>query len=68
MRGQTALGPATLEHTQVLQGPATGHSQMPGEGLNKSPLLVSITALYLTATRFLYLAAFDQVYTISILQ
>lgn len=33
-----------------------------GEGLSKSPLLVSIITFYLTSTRFWYLAAFNQVY------
>ena len=38
------------------------------EGLNKSPLRVSIITFYLTSTRLWYLAAFDQVYTISVSQ
>ena len=37
-----------------------------GEGLNKSPLRVSIITFYLTSTRLWFLAAFDQVYTISV--
>lgn len=48
------------------RSPATSEG---GEGLNKSPLPVRVVVtFYLTSTRLCYLAAFDQVYTISIFQ
>lgn len=53
---------------QAAQSPPQTTAEVTGEGLDKSPLLVSIVTFYLISTRFWYLAAFDQVYTISIFQ